>query len=460
MDQDRENKSESLDENNKQGTREIYTDQINFQLIDKDDEEADRDLEEIQETYEEGTLLDKQDQDKEVEENGLIRKEEHTSYYRNPYNYREEKPKRRGHFSYFLVALVAALIGGLIGSYIAPVYLYGRVFPTPNIYQGAGDNIERINITPRDDIYVASAVAQKATKTVVEITTIETQRDLFSGQRDVQGVGSGVIIDSNGYILTNSHVIGDGNARSITVQFENGDKRDGQVLWNDPALDLAVVKVNATRLPVADLGDSDNLIIGEPVVAIGNPLGLGLQRTVTSGIVSGLNRTIRVDRYNTIEDLIQTNASINPGNSGGPLLNDRGEVIGINTAKIQSAEGLGFAIPINLARPIIEQVIREGNFKTVTMGIVGVEVATYEARLGIKLKADSGIIIIEVQPDSPAQVAGLQAGDVLQRIDNKIIDSMLTLRRTLYGYKPGDSANLSVMRNGQLQQMEITFVEN
>ena len=158
-------------------------------------------------------------------------------------------------------------------------------------------------------------------------------------------------------------------------------------------MDLAILKVNATGLPEATLGDSDNLEVGQLAVAIGNPLGLDFQRTVTSGIISGLHRTIRVDESTIIEDLIQTDASINPGNSGGPLLNSKGEVIGINTAKIKTAEGLGFSIPINMAKTIINQVVKEGTYKTVFIGITGVDLELYERQLGVDLKADNGVIL-------------------------------------------------------------------
>jgi S1-C subfamily serine protease len=394
-----------------------------------------------------------------IENEGIDNKKPSVYYVSKP---KSERPtrKRRGFFSYFIVALVAAIIGGLISGYVFPMYLYGRVLPVPNMYKMniTGENTQ-IKITPRDDINLVTAVAKKATKSVVGITTVTVENYFFWGPREVQGVGSGVIVNSDGYILTNSHVIGDGRAEKITVQFENGEQKRGTVLWNDPSLDLAIVKVDASNLPAAELGDSDILEVGEPVVAIGNPLSLDLQRTVTSGVISGLNRTIRVDENNVIEDLIQTDASINPGNSGGPLLNARGQVIGINTAKITSAEGLGFALPINLAKPIIEQVILEGQVNTVYMGIVGVEVETYEKRLGIDLSADEGVIIIEIAPNSPALYAGLRAGDVLIELDGKKVDSMNSLRKMLYRYKPGDKATVKVLRNGQEKELQITFKE-
>jgi S1-C subfamily serine protease len=276
-------------------------------------------------------------------------------------------------------------------------------------------------------------------------------------QREVEGVGSGIIVDSNGYILTNSHVIGDGNAKKITVLFEDGTKKSGKVLWYDTALDLAIVKVDATGLNAAELGDSDNLEIGQLAVAIGNPLGLDFQRSVTSGIISGLHRTIQVDEYNVIEDLIQTDAAINSGNSGGPLLNEKGQVIGINTAKIQTAEGLGFSIPINVAKPIIEQVIKDGSYKIVYMGITGVEVEKYEAQLGVNLNVDKGVIILEIDPSSPAKKAGLENGDVLTKIDNQEVENMSQLKKILYKYNKGDKASLNIIRNGKSMNVDIVF---
>ncbi|WP_084489644.1 serine protease HtrA [Clostridiisalibacter paucivorans] len=380
----------------------------------------------------------------------------------SPY-YMEEPPinkkprKKRGLFSYFIVALIGALVGGILSVYIAPNYLYGNIIPLPQIYKG-NTVIEgqKINISPKDDLTIATAVAKKAVKTVVGITTLETQVDIFFGPRQLQGVGSGLIIDSKGYILTNSHVVGDGNAEKITVQFENGDKKPAEVIWNDIALDLAIIKVNASNLPVAELGDSDNLQVGEVAIAIGNPLGLQFQRTVTSGIISGLERTIR-DQNIMMEDLIQTDASINPGNSGGPLLDAEGKVIGVNTAKITSAEGLGFAVPINVAKTIIDQVINEGKVTTVYLGIRGVEVEKYEKALGVELTADEGIILIEIIKDSPAHKAGIKPGDVLKSIDGKEVLDMNTLRPVLYKYRPGDKAKVKLMRNGENIELEIEF---
>lgn len=367
----------------------------------------------------------------------------------------KKKSKRNRILSYLAIALISSLIGGLVSPYIAINYLYADKLPS--IEEKANNNNDNVvyNIDG-SNITAVSVAAKKAMSSVVGITTKQVQNFGFISQ-EVDGVGSGVIVDKNGYILTNSHVVGDGNAKEIIVLLENEDKIPGKVLWNDSSIDLAIVKVDTTDLPVAILGDSDKLEVGEIAIAIGNPLGLEFQRTVTSGIISGLHRSIQVDQYNVIEDLIQTDASINEGNSGGPLLNSKGEVIGINTAKIKTAEGLGFAIPINTVKPVIEQVVKEGTYKTVFLGITGVEVELYERQLGVDLIADNGVVIIEVVPNSPASKGNLRAGDVITKIDDQEIQNMNQLKKSLYKYKKGDKAKLNIIRNGREEQVEIEF---
>lgn len=365
--------------------------------------------------------------------------------------------KRRGLFSYIVVALIAALIGGTLSSYIAPNYLYGRYIPTPKIFKGS-NNVQKINIDPKDDITTVEAVAKKSMKSVVGITTVQVKQNFFFGPIREQGVGSGVIVDSDGYIMTNSHVIGNSKKSEITVLFENGDKKKGEVLWYDTSLDLAMVKVDGTNLPAAELGNSDDVNVGEIAVAIGNPLGLDFERTVTSGIISGLNRTLETEGKR-IEDLLQTDASINPGNSGGPLLNSKGEVIGINTVKIRSevAEGLGFAIPINTAKPIISQVIEKGEFNPVILGIQGISVENYEQMLGRDLSPESGVYIVEVYPDTPAAEVGLRVGDVIIKIDDKETETIDDIRKVLFNYNIGDKSNITILRNGEEKTVGVTF---
>lgn len=378
------------------------------------------------------------------------RQEPQTDYV--PQRPKKKKKSFRGSaFSYIALALVCSIVGGLASTFLAP-FVFKDVNTASKEY-----NHQAITINTNDDVSTVAAVAKKAMSSVVGITTIETKELYWFGQRDVPGVGSGVIVDSNGYILTNSHVVANGNAKDIKVLFENGDKVQGTVLWNDATLDLAIVKVDVTGLPVADLGDSDYLEVGEIAIAIGNPLGLEFQRSVTSGIISGLHRSVQVDQLTVIDDLIQTDASINPGNSGGPLLNRKGEVIGINTAKMKSAEGLGFSIPINQAKAIVEEVIKKGSYETVLVGISGMSVEEYEGRIGFKLPIDMGLVILQVQQNSPADKAGIYTGDIITKIDNVEINSISQLKKALYKYKQGDKANLSIIRNGSEKKIEIEF---
>ncbi|MBC8587153.1 serine protease HtrA [Paratissierella segnis] len=380
-------------------------------------------------------------------------KGEQSSSY-DPKKPNKKKRKFRGSmFSYVALALVCSIVGGLASTFIAPMIFKDTTLASKEYTPQA------ITINTNDDISTVSAVAKKAMSSVVGITTIETQDLFWFGQRDVSGVGSGLIVDSDGYILTNSHVVANGNAKDIRVLFDNGDKVQGKVLWYDATLDLAIVKVDVTGLPVATLGDSDDLEVGEIAIAIGNPLGLEFQRSVTSGIISGLHRSVQVDQVTVIDDLIQTDASINPGNSGGPLLNSKGEVIGINTAKITSGEGLGFSIPINQAKAIVNEVLKKGSYKTVYMGISGMSVEEYEGRVGVKLPVDTGLVIIQVEKGSPADKAGLYNGDVITKIDDIEIDSMSQVKKALYKYKQGDRANISIIRNGNESKLEIVFTK-
>ncbi|MDY0235809.1 MAG: trypsin-like peptidase domain-containing protein [Gudongella sp.] len=352
----------------------------------------------------------------------------------------------------WLVIIAVVLIFSFVGSF-GGVY-FGNQFLVPGNKELS--NSGAVTINTNDSINTISAVVQKNIESVVGITTTSTQVTFFN-QEDVSGVGSGVIVDEDGYILTNSHVVADGEAKEIKVLFEDGETVDGTIVWVDSLIDLAVIKVDKVGLTAAELGDSDKLVVGEIAIAIGNPLGLEFERTVTSGIISGLNRSVQVDQSNIIDYLIQTDASINPGNSGGPLLNAKGEVIAINTAKVTSAEGLGFAIPINQVKAVIDEIIETGKFQTVYMGITGVRVQEYEQRLGIKLEAETGVVIIEVEGNSPADKAGIIAGDVIQGIDENEVTNMGQLKRNLYQFKQGDSASIKFLRNGLEKNVEIEF---
>ncbi|AOT73088.1 2-alkenal reductase [Geosporobacter ferrireducens] len=344
----------------------------------------------------------------------------------------------------------------MLSSYIFPVYVFGKLIPYPDNYFGQ-DVKQVIQVEPQQTEFLVSAVAKKAMPSVVGITTQTVRQDFFFGEVRNSGVGTGVIVDSRGYILTNAHVVDNGSAAAVQVLFHDGSTKEAKVLWNDPALDLAVIKVDGVQVTPADLGDSENIEVGEVAIAIGNPLGLQFERTVTSGIISGLGRRIDISRSEAIEDLIQTDASINPGNSGGPLLNSKGEVIGINTAKIQSGEGLGFAIPINIAKPIVDQFIEKGEFSKVYMGIKGVDVEVFERSMGTELSVDQGVYVVEITKESPASRGGLKSGDVIVGMQGKEITTMSQLVRQMYQYRPGEQVEVKIVRDGENKTLNLTL---
>lgn len=261
------------------------------------------------------------------------------------------------------------------------------------------------------------------------------------------GLGSGVVITENGYILTNQHVVGD-KYSSCFVTLENGEIFNGSVVWTDKNIDLAIVKISTTALKYLELGDSDKIELAEDVYAIGNPIGFEFQRTVTKGIISGINRTLKIENLEEssyMEDLIQTDATINEGNSGGALINEKGELIGINTVKISEAEGIGFAVPINLVKPIIEKLTQTGKFEEAYLGIYGYDknVIPY---LNSNFKIDSGIYIAKVLFDGPLLGAGLIEGDIITKIDGNNIEKMNDLKKYIYSKSPGDIVKLTIRR--------------
>ena len=323
-----------------------------------------------------------------------------------------------------------------------------------------------ITIEPRDDITTTEAVAKKVLSSVVgiESTTVMSGGGFF-GQREqeVTGVGTGMIIDANGYILTNSHVVMDGAIADILVHLSNGEQTSAELIWNDAGLDLAIVKVQVTGLAPVEFGDSNEVAIGSFVVAIGNPLGLAFSGSVTQGVVSGLDRTITVSggmngSTSTMQDLIQVDAAINSGNSGGPLLNSRGQVIGVNTAKAQ-AEGMGFAIPINTALPIVEKVLKEGNFERVFMGVSAADVRVIRENYpNVEIKADMGAVITDVNPGSPAEKAGLKVKDVITSVNGSEITGSDSLIKMLLGYSSGDKISIVFNRDGETMETEVTLM--
>ena len=356
-----------------------------------------------------------------------------------------------------IIALVFSLIGGIIGSAITTYKILPQAGNTE-----VKNNDSNITISAKDNVTVASAVAKKAMSSVVGITTKGVQQSFF-GQVEVQGVGSGVIVDSDGYILTNAHVVKLNNqvVKDVTVRLNNEKDLQGKTIWADDMIDLAIVKINTNdKLNVASLGDSDDLSIGDPAIAIGNPISLQFSQTVTQGIISGLDRYVgAVSGGGYMTGLIQTDASINGGNSGGALLNSEGEVVGINTVKVQSAEGLGFSIPINFIKPIIKQVIETGNYKEMSMGMLTMNLNVASQVLNQKTNVDKGIFVYKVYDGSPASVAGLEAGDIVTKIGKNEVTDNNALKSILYKYQVGDKAEVNYIRNGKEMTTEVTFTD-
>lgn len=269
-------------------------------------------------------------------------------------------------------------------------------------------------------------------------------------QNGQQGIGSGVIVSADGYILTNHHVAAEG--AEVTLIFADGTKELASAVWSSQALDLAIVKAREGSYPAAAMGSVEDVRVGEQVVAIGTPLALQFQHTVTGGIVSALNRTLQVPSGRStafMEQLIQTDVAINPGNSGGPLLNQRGEVIGIVTVRVEEAAGIGFAIPIDIARPIVEHFLADGSYVTPKMGayLFDSEIARY---YDANSTMTTGLYVIDVEPGSAAQSAGIQTGDILLRADGRECRTLLDLRYVLFSHRVGETLELEVQRNGEI----------
>lgn len=319
---------------------------------------------------------------------------------------------------------------------------------------------QTINERKEEDITITQML-ETVTNSVVGISKLKNNGNtVFSEDGITQmGIGSGVIVSESGYILTNEHVSGPKNS-TCYVTMEDGKNYNAFVVWSDSNLDLSIIKINMKCINYAKLGDSNLVKVGESVYAIGNPIGFEFQKTVTSGIVSALNRTIKFkenEKEIYMSNLIQTDATINPGNSGGPIINNNGEIIGINTVKITSAEGIGFAVPINVVKPIIKKLESEGKFEEASIGIFAYDknVIPY---LNSNIKFDTGIYVAQISMDSSAYKSGLQIGDVITKIDNTALEKMCDLREYIYGKNIGDNVNLTILRNNREIQIGVKLL--
>lgn len=368
--------------------------------------------------------------------------------------------KSGGRFSSFASALIGAIIGGFVVYFllVAPQSNKKEISENKTQVETRQDNTKPIDIKENESM--ESVVVKKSIDSVVGINTVSkvTRQSFFGPQSGyVEGIGSGSIVSEDGYIVTNSHVVSDGEAKEINVLFNNGETAPAELVWNDASLDLAIIKVASDNknLKAIDIGDSDEIGVGDRVVAIGNPLGFNLQSTVTSGIISGLNRSVSFNTGVQMDGLMQTDAAINSGNSGGALLNSRGQLIGINTAKAGNSDGIGFAIPINTVKPVIDKIRENGKFDSVYLGITGQSLDYLRQLQYLKdnIKAKSGIYVVSVfTDDSP-----IKEGDVIKEIDGKPVKDMGALKKLLLAYNLGDTVKLTIERDGKEEEINFKF---
>lgn len=363
---------------------------------------------------------------------------------------KEKKKKRKsgsGIAKYIALALICSLGGGVIGSGVT-YFVTGK-----NVSDNSSGNtvtVDPVSFATDSTALSAAEIYQKVAPAVVMVSTktIQTVNGWF--QQEAEGMGSGFIINTDGYILTNYHVIE--GATEVTVTLSDGQEVTASVVNYDSDQDVAMIKINEdVEVPgVVELGDSDALQPGEEVLAIGNPLSKELSSTLTKGIVSALNRSIET-QTGVSTNLIQTDTAINSGNSGGPLINTKGEVIGINTLKASDgAEGIGFAIPINdvkvkidsLSKPILN---------------LGVSIRVIDESMAKQLNMEEGLYVVEVNEFSPAEKAGLKGGDLIVKADGKRIKTFEELQEIKNSKEEGDSINIEFIRDGKTQNATITL---
>ncbi len=392
-------------------------------------------------------------------------------YYDQDYNQSEQRQtKRKGSKAgYFLSGLIGSIIGALL------VLLLTGNLNNNGLNQNTNNGDDASNLTRNVSMDVTTDVTKAVEKTgdaVIGITNIQGSN--FFNETQEAGTGSGVIYkkeNGKAFIVTNNHVVE--GASTLEVTLADGTKTKAELLGSDIWTDLAVIQIDDKGIDVvAEFGDSDKLKAGEPVIAIGNPLGLNFSGSVTQGIISGLNRTIPIDvNSDGVEDwnaeVIQTDAAINPGNSGGALINIAGQVIGINSMKIaeSSVEGIGLSIPSNYAIPIIEDLEAHGKVKRAYMGTSLRslnEVTNYQRQETLKLPngVTEGVVITSIEPGSPAAKAGLKELDVIVELDGKKIANVPELRKHLYVNKQiGEKMKVTYYRNGQKATTEMTLIE-
>ncbi|MDM0533646.1 trypsin-like peptidase domain-containing protein [Clostridium perfringens] len=372
-------------------------------------------------------------------------------------NSKNKKVKKKSGFKRGLVlvagAVIVAILGGAIGAG-GVYYAFKNSIPVSTLENNSNTSVNPPAFKGEDGALTVPQVVEKVTPAVVGVSTKSLVRDQFFNVKEQEGLGSGFIINEDGYVVTNYHVIN--GAQEVKVIFSDGKEVNAKVVNYDAERDIAVIKItDDVKMPgIAQLGDSSTVKAGEEVIAIGNPLGKEFSSTVTKGIVSSPNRKMKTENGNVL-DYIQTDAAINPGNSGGPLINSKGEVIGINTAKKvgEDIEGIGFAIPINevktrlgsLSKPILK---------------LGITARTVTPELAKENKLEEGVYVVGVQEFSPAEKAGLKIGDLIVEFGGKRVKTLEELNQVKSQYNDGDSVPVEIIRDGKKVNLNLTLVAN
>ena len=359
---------------------------------------------------------------------------------------------------YIACTLVSAIIGGAAGGTYVNYMVEKYNYTTPITISQNNPSNSPISYTPSNSLI--ARIAAEVGPSIVGIDTQVVSQGAFGSKQIAEGSGSGIIFDKRGYIITNQHVIDGGT--NITVTLPGGKKFDKvQIIGQDKISDIAVLKINADNLPVAKFGESSRVSVGDLAIAIGNPMGEEFAGSVTSGIISALNRSITVDDGGASRKykLIQTDAAINPGNSGGALINENGEVIGMNTIKFidSKVEGMGFAIPIDEAKTIINELLSNGYVSRPYLGIGAITVTEEMAK---QYNSPVGVVIDQVIKGAAAEAAGLKPKDIIIEIEGVKIDTYDTLIGELYKHKVGDPIKLKVWREGTTITVSVTLGEN
>ena len=374
----------------------------------------------------------------------------------------KKSSSRKRVLSYVMVGLICSVVGGATSS-VASLYLLPKssLFKSTPLYQSIASNtpssstnyIKASPMSASSGALSVTEIAKKVGPAVVGVSIkSQSNPNMFGVSKDEEGMGSGIIINEEGYILTNYHVIN--GANQVSVIFNNKKEVSAKIINYDADLDLAIIKVteNVKMPAVAELGNSKDAQVGDSVVAIGNPLGKELLGSVTSGIISATNREIAVG--NTKQTLIQTDAAINPGNSGGALVNSAGQVIGINSAKMggDGVEGLGFSIPIDIVKPKITSLLKP----ILKIGISGRDITSDIAKSN---NIPEGVYVVQVQEFSASEKGGIQAGDIIQQFDEKSVKSVSDLNKIKAEHKSGDVVKVQVYRDGATRILSLKLSE-